>query len=298
MANNGLILESYNYDEFGNEMTGIFPGLQPFGFTGYQIEEENHNYFAQAREYMPSIGRFISNDSFGGSLGNTASLNYYSYCFQNPLKYIDPWGYYTSMEGREAHNVLQTIFMVRYPGNGEIEKKVTGYPYSLTGTGRIDMYLNNNGNGMAEVYEIKPISQHNKTKSFNKMGQPTGVQQREGYIQALHSMKIFNINERGTTFNPNGWTVPCPSKPNKNLRYYTFPNEPGMIYWGYVNKPKKEPVSVPAESLQKEKDMEKVAETVGIGVGVGVGGYIIYRAIRMIPSLFFPPSIPLNVVCP
>jgi len=295
VAKNGAILESYNYDEFGNDLTGTFPGLQPFGFTGYQIEEENDIYFAQAREYMPSVGRFISNDSFGGSLGNAASLNYYNYCFQNPLRYVDPWGYYTSKEGKEAHYVLEGIFMARYFGNGEVEKQVTGYPYSLTGMGKIDIYLSNNGSGMAEVYEIKPISQYHNKTYWNDIGQPTGVQQRLGYIQALNSMKIYNINQNGTTFDPNGWTVPCPSKPNKNLRYYTFLDEPGMIYWGYVNKPKKEPVTVPAESLEKYKNMEKAAKTVGIGVGAG---YIIYRVLRMIPSIPFPPTIPVNLACP
>ena len=56
-----------------------------------------------------------------------------------------------------------------------------------------------------------------------------------------------------------------------------------MIYWGYVNKPKKEPVTVPAESPEKYKNMEKAAKTVGIGVGAGVGGYIIYRAMYLSP---------------
>lgn len=297
LANNGTVLESYSYDEFGNILDKS-PSLQPFGFTGYQLEEENNNYFAQAREYMPSIGRFISNDSFGGSLGITASLNYYNYCFQNPLRYVDPWGYYTSKEGREAHEVLQAIFMVRYPGNGEVEKKVTGYPYSMTGTGSIDMYLNNNGSGMAEVYEIKPISQYHHNSFWNNAGQPTGTQQRKGYIQALRTMGINNVDATGTTFDPNGWTVPCPTKPNKNLRYYTFPDEPGMVYWGYVNKPKKEPVVAPSVSTEKGKNAEEVAKTVGIGVGSLAGGYLLYRAIRMIPSLFFPPSIPLNFACP
>ena len=67
------------------------------------------------------------------------------------------------------------------------------------------------------------------------------MEQREGYIVGLRSMGVRNIDEEGTTFNPNYLTLPCPSKPGKSIRYYTYPDAPGMIYYGYVNTPKEEP---------------------------------------------------------
>jgi RHS repeat-associated protein len=49
-----------------------------------------HDY--GARMYWPQIGRFISADSFQGSIANPASLNRYSYVLNNPYRYVDPTG--------------------------------------------------------------------------------------------------------------------------------------------------------------------------------------------------------------
>ncbi len=233
---NGRLSEAYDYDEFGNLQHGEWEGEQPFGFTGYRKDAVSGNYFAQAREYMPENGRFAGADVFGGNLDVPASLNKYLYCFQNPLIYWDPWGYFTPEEGIEAHVVLQTVALGTYPGNAEVEKSVKGNPNTKTGGGRIDIYLNDNGDGMAEVYEIKPISHYKDEKKREE-----GMEQREGYIVGLRSMGVRNIDEEGTTFNPNYLTLPCPSKPGKSIRYYTYPDAPGMIYYGYVNTPKEEP---------------------------------------------------------
>jgi RHS repeat-associated protein len=49
-------------------------------------------YYYNARYYDPSIGRFISPDTVVPSPASPQSLNRYSYCLNNPLKYIDPSG--------------------------------------------------------------------------------------------------------------------------------------------------------------------------------------------------------------
>jgi hypothetical protein len=45
-----------------------------------------------ARNYDPDVGRFLSKDPFQGSMSSPQSLNRYTYCLNNPVKYIDPWG--------------------------------------------------------------------------------------------------------------------------------------------------------------------------------------------------------------
>jgi hypothetical protein len=50
--------------------------------------------FAQARYYLPETGRFISEDSYKGTLPDTQSQNRYIYCTNNPLKYVDPSGHH------------------------------------------------------------------------------------------------------------------------------------------------------------------------------------------------------------
>jgi RHS repeat-associated protein len=90
------VLESYAYDEFGCDTLGNQGQLQPFGYTGYQYDTIAQTYFAQAREYVPGVGRFAATDTFKGSTDLPTSLNEYSYCFANPTKYVDtdgrfPW---------------------------------------------------------------------------------------------------------------------------------------------------------------------------------------------------------------
>jgi RHS repeat-associated protein len=49
-------------------------------------------YYYGARYYDPLIGRFISADTAAPDPYNPQSRNKYSYCFNNPLKYVDPSG--------------------------------------------------------------------------------------------------------------------------------------------------------------------------------------------------------------
>jgi hypothetical protein len=49
-------------------------------------------YYYNARYNEPLIGRFISPDTIVPNLSNPQSFNRYSYCLNNPLKYIDPSG--------------------------------------------------------------------------------------------------------------------------------------------------------------------------------------------------------------
>ena len=277
---NGNLSDASDYDEFGNLQLGEWNEKHMFGFTGYYKEAESDTYFAQAREYMPYEGRFAAADTFGGSLGIPTSLNAYLYCFNNPLLYWDTLGYYTAEEGDEAHRELQEIFLKEYPLHGRKEFPVNNYEYSATGQGRIDILLLNNGRGMAEVYEIKPITQYRTASSEQSVyGHPTGVEQREGYIRALRQ-EGYRVDSKGVTFNPNGWTVPSVLNSDKNIRYYTFYEQPGMIYWGYVDKPDKKPVTPFVEDKDKgngeEGDLSElkeqaadVGEKVAIGVAIG-----------------------------
>ena len=182
--------------------------------------------------------------------------------------------------GIHWHREVQEIFLKEYPLHGRKEFPVNNYEYSATGQGRIDILLLNNGRGMAEVYEIKPITQYRTASSEQSVyGHPTGVEQREGYIRALRQ-EGYRVDSKGVTFNPNGWTVPSVLNSDKNIRYYTFYEQPGMIYWGYVDKPDKKPVTPFVEDKDKgngeEGDLSElkeqaadVGEKVAIGVAIG-----------------------------
>ena len=80
--------ERLNYDEFGNLLLSTNIN-QPFGFTGYQMDEISNTLYAQAREYDSTTGRFGAEDVFKGEMILPISLNAYSYCVNNPIRLVD-----------------------------------------------------------------------------------------------------------------------------------------------------------------------------------------------------------------
>lgn len=82
----------YGYDEFGQDLYGTQGERQPFGYTGYQKDIVTGSYFAQAREYLPEIGRFGSEDWIKGYFRRPETLNRYQYCKNDPLGHIDENG--------------------------------------------------------------------------------------------------------------------------------------------------------------------------------------------------------------
>ena len=59
-------------------------------------------YYLRARFYNPVIGRFIQEDTYYGD-----GLNLYTYCQNNPVKYIDPSGHDACLQKQEAINKLK-----------------------------------------------------------------------------------------------------------------------------------------------------------------------------------------------
>ena len=82
-------LESYGYDEFGNSLWNNQSVYHPFGFTGYQWDEVANSYYAQAREYVPQLGRFTAKDVIKGEQDDPLSQNEYLYCKNAPKDYVD-----------------------------------------------------------------------------------------------------------------------------------------------------------------------------------------------------------------
>ncbi|MDP3444261.1 MAG: RHS repeat-associated core domain-containing protein, partial [Ignavibacteria bacterium] len=62
------------------------------GFTAHEYLEDFKLYNMNGRLYDPVVGRFLSADPYVQDPGFTQSLNRYSYCLNNPLKYTDPSG--------------------------------------------------------------------------------------------------------------------------------------------------------------------------------------------------------------
>lgn len=57
--------------------------------TGYQTDEVGDLYYAQARRYDASVGRFVSEDKVRGFVILPYTLNHYGYCWNNPVDFVD-----------------------------------------------------------------------------------------------------------------------------------------------------------------------------------------------------------------
>lgn len=85
---NGTVLNRYSYDAFGNRTVKEETVLNRFGFTGEICDGLTGQYYLRARFYNPVIGRFLNEDIYYGD-----GLNLYSYCRNNPVRYVDPSGH-------------------------------------------------------------------------------------------------------------------------------------------------------------------------------------------------------------
>ncbi|MBA3688501.1 MAG: RHS repeat-associated core domain-containing protein [Chloroflexi bacterium] len=67
------------------------PTGQPFNFAGEQLDAVTGLYHLRARQYDPSIGRFLTTDPVAGRAADPYSSNY-SYAGNNPILFADPSG--------------------------------------------------------------------------------------------------------------------------------------------------------------------------------------------------------------
>ena len=80
------------YDAWGKQekITNTIGFLR--GYTGHEMLPEFGLINMNGRVYDPTLGRFLSPDNYVQMPDNTQSFNRYSYCINNPLKYVDPSG--------------------------------------------------------------------------------------------------------------------------------------------------------------------------------------------------------------
>jgi len=87
---------TFAYDEFGApevEAGKTSDFNNPFGFTGYQMDDIGGLQYAQARYYNPLTGSFGAEDPIKDQ------LNWYGYCGGNPLNFVDPSGLQITNDG-------------------------------------------------------------------------------------------------------------------------------------------------------------------------------------------------------
>ena len=89
----GVVTDTYSYDAFGNLLKSTGSTKNCYRYCGEQFDETTGLYYLRARYMDTSTGRFISQDSYAGSISDPISLHKYLYANANPVMYSDPSGY-------------------------------------------------------------------------------------------------------------------------------------------------------------------------------------------------------------
>ena len=95
--------ERRSYDAWGQPGSGAWHFSR--GYTGHEHLPEFGLINMNGRMYDPLLGRMLSPDAYVQAPGYTQSYNRYSYCWNNPLKYTDPTGWETTLDGGELPGV-------------------------------------------------------------------------------------------------------------------------------------------------------------------------------------------------
>ena len=89
----GQVVSEQRYKPYGEVRWTSGAGMPTdFTFTGQRAGSYG-TIFMSAREYLPSLGRFLSADSIVPGAGNPQALNRYAYVFNSPLGFVDPDGH-------------------------------------------------------------------------------------------------------------------------------------------------------------------------------------------------------------
>ncbi len=88
----GTSVAAYEYSDFG-ETSVNSDFYNEICYTGAIYDETTGLYYLNARYYNPEQGRFLTEDTYRGSLTNPMSKHLYAYCKNNPVNYVDPSGH-------------------------------------------------------------------------------------------------------------------------------------------------------------------------------------------------------------
>ena len=90
---NGNLTLSKAYDPYGTVAQSAGAGQTSYGYTDEYQDSYNELVYLRARHYAPSMGRFLSRDTWAGDYNRPGSLNRWMYTEGNVVNLTDPTGH-------------------------------------------------------------------------------------------------------------------------------------------------------------------------------------------------------------
>jgi RHS repeat-associated protein len=143
-----------DYDSFGIPRHYGTLLKNPYAYTGREYDPEIGLYYYRNRYYDPAIGRFITQDP----LGMVDGPNLYTYVNNNPVNWVDPWGWCKDKEDIKR-NILKDIWRSHLQWHKNLRKSFAeagpygqGGPYvALAGAEIISLGTTLSGAGLTAI---------------------------------------------------------------------------------------------------------------------------------------------------
>ena len=103
LLQNNSQVGTYEYDEYGNLNGSTGAADNPYRYCGEYFDEETGFIYLRNRYYDPKIGRFTSEDPA------KSGSNWYVYCENNPVKFVDPWGLIITCTQADSESIISLL---------------------------------------------------------------------------------------------------------------------------------------------------------------------------------------------
>ena len=279
---------TYTYNSWGlltnkTDTTTInLSTINPFRYRSYYYDEETNLYYLNSRYYNPEWGRFVNGDGVIGSNGDAISQNLFAYTSNNFINYSDNNGYGLISALKKVVSTVKKI--VKKISNKIINVKATN-------NAKICTYKISSTKSSAKVCEVNISASSNINESKNNKKMPTTNEPNSRWTLPGGNTRVFGDDGRWVKDldydHPTHW----PSLDNPHVH---------DVEWkGNIPNRSKNPRNLLPNEEDNVMSLPDVKNIVGV-VGVAGVGYLIYRGVRMLPSL--TPwtwwTIPANLATP
>src|SRR2546427_4850571 len=93
------IANTYTYDSFGKLIASTGSVVNPYRYSGRELDTETGIYYYRARYYDPTVGRFLNEDPVHFQAGT----NFYAYVMNDPIILSDPSGLCSTSDFTNAY---------------------------------------------------------------------------------------------------------------------------------------------------------------------------------------------------
>jgi RHS repeat-associated protein len=310
----GNVAYTAEYDPHGNlRFESGTATLTSRKFTGYERDAANLD-FAQARTYSYRRGRFMQPDPLGlgaSDLSSPQSLNLYSYVGNDPINAVDPSGLnaeapilrVATLEPHAPDPQSWFLWWLIFGRGGGPAPLGGGEPIGGGGG------TNDNGSTAVTVTQPEPNPNQKRCKELEReIDEFINRDKRIGGTGGIHGLahrfreQVNGRNGPGTTsWETHEQTIKqqqngLRERLNEWNRNQCGPPPPGA--WRWATRP------VPSHNEwigNRRPPGLQVTPRAAVGVAAGVGaGYLLYRAARLLPSLFPPlwPTLVPNLAVP